>query len=168
EANGRHGTNVLWVGPSSELEVRSTSGAPTGVSLVLLDTTGVQAAPSAARAQQAQKAKKPRSAPRPWIRKRKVWGANEKWRTSGPVRNKWIRQVHVHHTVNSNSYERGDVAGIIKGIYRYHTKSLGWSDLGYNVLIDRFGRAWAGRAGGIGKRVRGAHTLGFNHASSGI
>ena len=54
----------------------------------------------------------------------------------------------MHHTVTANDYRRRDVAGLIRGMYRYHTASLGWSDLGYNFLVDRFGRSWVGRAGG--------------------
>ena len=114
-----------------------------------------------------KKAKR-RSAPRPRIRGRKAWGANEKWRDGDPVFNGTIKQVHVHHTASGNGYRRKDVPGIIRGFYRYHTKSLGWSDIGYNVLVDRFGRAWTGRAGSAVRRVRGAHTLGFNHASMGV
>ena len=57
---------------------------------------------------------------------------------------------------------------LIRGIYRYHTHNLGWSDLGYNFLVDRFGRIWQGRGGGVGRPVRGAHTLGFNETSTGV
>ena len=53
-------------------------------------------------------------------------------------------------------------------MYRYHTHDLGWFDIGYNFLVDRFGRAWVGRSGGVGRLVRGAHTLGFNKTSVGI
>ncbi len=51
---------------------------------------------------------------------------------------------------------------IIRGIYAYHTQSKGWSDVGYNFLVDRFGRIWEGRYGGVDRPVVGAHTLGYN------
>jgi uncharacterized protein with LGFP repeats len=60
------------------------------------------------------------------------------------------------------------VPALLRGIYRYHTHNLGWSDIGYNFLVDRFGRIWQGRAGGVGRPVRGAHTLGFNETSTGV
>ncbi|MCL8027719.1 FG-GAP-like repeat-containing protein [Nocardioides sp. BSK12Z-3] len=77
-------------------------------------------------------------------------------------------EVHagfVHHTVNANSYTRAQVPGIIRSIYAYHTQSLGWSDIGYNFLVDRFGRIWEGRYGGVDRPVVGAHTYGYNSYS---
>ena len=74
-------------------------------------------------------------------------------------------EVHagfVHHTVNANDYTRAQVPGILRSIYAYHTKSRGWSDIGYNFLVDRFGRIWEGRYGGVDRPVVGAHTLGYN------
>ncbi len=55
--------------------------------------------------------------------------------------------------------------GLLRSIYAYHVKSRGWSDIGYNYLIDRFGRIWEGRYGGVDRPVVGAHTLGFNDDS---
>jgi hypothetical protein len=99
---------------------------------------------------------------------RKAWGADPRLRNGRPSYVRRIRQVHVHHTVSSNDYSRADVPAMIRAMYRYHTRSLGWSDIGYNFLVDRFGRLWVGRAGGPKRPVRGAHTLGFNHASVGV
>jgi hypothetical protein len=76
-----------------------------------------------------------------------------------------ISAAFVHHTVNSNDYSRDEVPAILRGIYAYHTQSQGWSDVGYNFLVDRFGRIWEGRFGGIWHPVIGAHTLGYNENS---
>ena len=54
---------------------------------------------------------------------------------------------------------------LLRSIYAYHVKSRGWSDIGYNYLIDRFGRIWEGRYGGVDRPVVGAHTLGYNDDS---
>src|SRR5680860_471613 len=101
---------------------------------------------------------------RPKIYSRKQWGANEKMRDGSP---KYF-EVHagfVHHTVNSNSYTRAQVPSIMRGIYAYHTQSRGWSDIGYNYIVDKFGRIWEGRYGGVDRPVVGAHTLGYNEYS---
>ena len=71
----------------------------------------------------------------------------------------------IHHTVNANSYTPAQVPALLRGIYAYHTQSRGWRDIGYNYLVDRFGRIWEGRYGGVGSPVVGAHTLGYNEVS---
>jgi len=103
-------------------------------------------------------------APRPRIRSRKAWGANERLRSGSPSYGT-VKAGFVHHTVNANRYSRAQVPAIIRGIYAYHTQSNGWSDIGYNFLVDRFGRIWQGRAGDITRNVIGAHTYGYNHVS---
>ncbi|MGJ3507152.1 FG-GAP-like repeat-containing protein [Enemella sp. A6] len=103
----------------------------------------------------------------PVIYSRRDWGADESLRGSPPVYAK-VQGVVVHHTAGSNSYTREQVPGIIRGIYRYHTQTLGWSDIGYNVLVDKYGRAWEGRYGGLTRAVQGAHAYGTNHITFGI
>ena len=57
---------------------------------------------------------------------------------------------------------RSRCPSLLRGIYAYHTQSRGWRDIGYNYLVDRFGRIWEGRYGGVTRAVVGAHTLGYN------
>ena len=83
-------------------------------------------------------------------------------RDPGSLRYFEVHAGFVHHTVNANGYTRAQVPSIIRGIYAYHTQSRGWSDIGYNFLVDRFGRIWEGRYGGVARPVVGAHTLGYN------
>src|SRR5699024_1408108 len=105
------------------------------------------------------------TAPKPTIYSRAQWGANEKLRDKSSLRYGTISGGFVHHTVNANDYTAEQVPGIIRSIYAYHTRSRGWSDIGYNFLVDRFGRIWEGRFGGVDKAVVGAHTLGYNDYS---
>jgi hypothetical protein len=98
----------------------------------------------------------------PVINSRASWGADERLRDSGPYYNSTVKEGFVHHTAGTNTYTASEVPKIIRGIYAYHVKSNGWSDIGYNFLVDRFGRLWEGRYGGITKAVLGAHTGGFN------
>ena len=76
--------------------------------------------------------------------------------------------VFVHHTDTTNSYSCSSSAQIVRGIYAYHVLSLGWNDIGYNFLIDRCGRIFEGRYGGMTRPVVGAQTGGFNWETAGI
>lgn len=165
-------TELLWVGRSDGAQLRLDGEVGRRTRLVLVDpgsrpsdvastAQGVPALPRSV-------APDPTKAPQPRIRGRRAWGADESWRNGTPVYNRTIKQAHLHHTAGTNAYGRADVPAILRGDYWYHTQVLGWSDLGYNFVVDKFGRIWEGRAGGIGRAVRGAHTLGFNHASVGV
>ena len=57
---------------------------------------------------------------------------------------------------------------MIRADYAYHVRGRGWSDLGYNLLVDRFGRVWEGRHGGLGRATIGAHAQGFNTGTLGV
>ncbi len=168
EWHGRAGTQLVWIGPADGIRIKAEGRRPDGLTLVLMhprsrDTDALAAAGPLARTDAGTTV-----VARPPMSGRAVWGADESWRNGGPRYNATIEQVHVHHTANSNDYTEDDVPALLRGIYRYHTHSLGWSDIAYNFLVDRFGRAWMGRAGGAARPVRGAHTLGFNATSSGI
>ncbi|MFD4376864.1 peptidoglycan recognition protein [Streptomyces sp. NPDC058486] len=113
-------------------------------------------------------AKKPYIGPRPKIITRKGWGADEKIREKGFVYTKSIKAAFVHHSATGNNYKCSQAPSVLRGIYRYHVKSSGWRDFGYNFAVDKCGNIYEGRAGGVAKPVLGAHTLGFNTNSMGI
>jgi uncharacterized protein with LGFP repeats len=104
----------------------------------------------------------------PAIITRAQWGADEAMRCGPIVSDNGIRAAVVHHTAGSNDYSPQDSAEIIRAIYAYHTRTLGWCDIAYNALVDKYGQVFEGRAGGITKPVEGSHTGGFNKNTWGV
>jgi len=177
DGGGRvHGTQAVWTGAARDLQVEVRGARPAGLTLALLEPRRLpgdaeeSAKASVIRPHQATTGETARAttAPPPQILPRSAWGANPRWRNGSPRYNKVVYQVHIHHTAGSLMYTREDVPALLRGMYRYHTHSLGWFDIGYNFLVDKFGRAWEGRSGGMTRVVQGAHTRGFNHNSVGI
>ncbi|MEZ5141334.1 MAG: N-acetylmuramoyl-L-alanine amidase [Acidimicrobiales bacterium] len=74
----------------------------------------------------------------------------------------------VHHTVSSNAYGTADVPAILRSIQAYHLDVQGWDDIGYQFLVDRYGRLWEGRFGGIDRPTIGAQAKGFNVDAFGV
>ena len=163
----RHGTAPVWVGPSDGVQVSVASSGqarPRDVRVELVDPGS-------------SPADLPRATPRasahagegrPRIVTRAEWGADESIRKGSPAYTSTVKVGFVHHTASSNDYTPEQAAAMVRGIYAYHVKSNGWSDIGYNFLVDRYGRAYEGRAGGTERFVLGAHTGGFNVNSFGV
>jgi hypothetical protein len=74
----------------------------------------------------------------------------------------------LHHTVNANTYAAADVPAMLASIRAFHTGTNGWCDIAYNFVVDRFGRIWEARAGGVAQPIVGGHAQGFNTGSVGI
>jgi N-acetylmuramoyl-L-alanine amidase/FlgD Ig-like domain len=104
----------------------------------------------------------------PLILSRLAWGANERIRRGRARYANALRFSVVHHTAGSNTYSRAQSAAIVRGIQRYHVRSNGWDDIGYNFLVDKYGQVFEGRFGGIDRNVVGAHAAGFNTGSVGV
>jgi uncharacterized protein with LGFP repeats len=98
----------------------------------------------------------------PAIITRAQWGADESMKCGNTVYDDGVRAGIVHHTAGSNDYSPQDSAAIVRSIYAYHTRTLGWCDIAYNALVDKYGQVFEGRAGGMDKPVEGSHTGGFN------
>lgn len=111
---------------------------------------------------------RPYVGPRPRIITRKGWGADERLRERQFGYSKTVKAAFVHHSATGNNYRCSQAGSVLRSIYRYHVKSSGWRDFGYNFAVDKCGNIYEGRAGGVAKPVLGAHTLGFNTNSTGI
>ncbi|WP_222131028.1 N-acetylmuramoyl-L-alanine amidase [Streptomyces sp. CFMR 7] len=57
-------------------------------------------------------------------------------------------------------YSAGPSSQTVRQIQNYHMDSNGWSDIGYNFLVDTAGRIYEGR----GWNNEGAHTSGYNRS----
>ncbi len=169
QAPGLH-AELLWVGDADELQLEAVGASPQDIEVVVIDSMHLNDGPverhvgpvggSSADANGLS------------IVSRAQWGSNESW--TGSTRT--TDEVHmgvVHHTAHTsgwaaNNYSRAEAPGLVRSFQRYHTQSLGWSDIGYNALVDRFGTVYEGRKGGFTNGVIGAHASGWNAKSFGV
>ncbi len=79
-----------------------------------------------------------------------------------------VRLAFVHHTENPNGYSPAEVPAMLRAIYAFHRFVNGWNDIGYNFVVDLYGRIFEARAGGIQEPVVGAHAGGYNLVSTGV
>jgi N-acetylmuramoyl-L-alanine amidase len=172
KAGTRGGTDPIVAVGADGLQVwaEASNGTLSGIKAVLIDPgadpVGVNAANASFQTAVTAPAK-------PTIVSRAGWGANESLRNCAPTYSTGMAAAAVHHTASANGYAAGAVAGIIRGFYAFHTRAAaaggrGWCDVGYNFFVDRFGRTFEGRAGGITRTVVGAHTGGFNSRTIGV
>jgi hypothetical protein len=107
------------------------------------------------------------------------WGCDERLRYVGdrelqPRMFVAVEKLVVHHTVTPENFD--DALAEVRALYTYHTRILGWGDIGYHVLIDQFGRAYEGRHGRgdtagrevFSPDVVGAHASNHNFGTCGV
>ena len=177
-AANRRMSAPVWVGEAAHLQTRSTGIAaaakPSEVTVHVIDSSGLgrswgramldrlgaawRGTPHAAEAMVGQ----------PAIVTRAQWGADEGIRRNDPSYGERIVAGFVHHTAGANDYTRAEADNVVRGVYSYHVQSRGWSDIGYNFLVDRYGTVYEGRYGGITRPVVGAHASGFNTNTFGV
>ena len=168
--SGQH-TEPLWVGEASHLQLEVDGAATEELDVTLIDAMGNSGGP----VERSWDTNLGSSADADTLNviSRAQWGADE---SLGSDRVTIADEVHmgiVHHTAHrsgsaANNYSRSEAPGIMRAMHRYHTEALGWRDLGYNVVVDRFGNVYEGRKGGFERGVVGAHAAGFNTGSFGV
>jgi hypothetical protein len=105
---------------------------------------------------------------RPPIVPRSVWDPNDACPPRSAPSYGRVDLGIVHHTESLSSYSRAEAPAVVLGICRFHRNGNGWLDIGYNLLVDRFGTVYEGRAGGVAEPVIGAQAGGWNSVSTGI
>ncbi|MGC0419111.1 peptidoglycan recognition protein family protein [Embleya sp. AB8] len=170
----RGGTEPFWAGRSDGVQIRVgvlTGAAPRDLRAELIDpgeSIADRLPPGPARAPRAEARAADGRVVAPKIVARRDWGADESLRDEKFKYTNTVRAAFVHHTADGNDFTCEDSPKVLRSIYRYHVKSNGWADVGYNFLVDKCGTIFEGRAGGVDKPVLGAHTLGFNTDSMGV
>ena len=177
EESEQRATGVIYVEDSTAVEVQATSrpgGTAEGMRAVLIDspargsdpTTATTAAAVNGPATAARPLAANGSVPQPTMITRSRWGAIAQ--DGCEANSDTIRAVAVHHTAGSNDYSAGQSASIVRGIQYYHEVTLGWCDIGYNFLVDKYGQVFEGKGGGATFPVHGAHATTWNWETVGI
>lgn len=159
EGGSVRATQPMWVDRARFVDVRFSRGRPPDAAVHLIDP-GPDPRPAVSQAFAAPS--------RPGIISRAQWGADESIRRGTPQYASNLKLAIVHHTATTNAYPIQDSARIVRSIYAYHVQTNRWNDIGYNLLVDRYGQIFEGRAGGVDRAVIGAHAAGFNTGSTGI
>ncbi len=168
----RPSTDPVWVGEQDQVQFRVV-GSHEGATATLVDTTN--------RTKPFLRTIRDELTPRfpaadashpgqPSINPRSSWDPFDSCQAPDhdPPEYVQVTQLFIHHTTSSNFYAQSSVPSMIAGICSFHVNTNGWNDIGYNVLVDRFGGIWEGRYGGVERGVSGAHAQGFNTYSAGI
>jgi hypothetical protein len=164
----RVGTDPLVSSGATGIQVRvdtATGATPPDLKVSTIDPGTSPADDDLTRAAPAGSASA--AALQPAIITRAQWGADEKLRKALTF-NASVKAITIHHTAGTNSYTQAGAAAQVRGIYAYDTLTLGWADIAYNFLVDKWGRVYEGRAGSITRAVRGAHARGFNVDTMGV
>jgi N-acetylmuramoyl-L-alanine amidase len=165
----------VWTGGGRTLELRA-GRALGGVRLKLVDVSsgrGARAEALAAGPLAAEAALPlatpalPAGAGQPPIIARRAWAQGVSHPRVAPEYGA-VEMAFVHHTENPNGYTPGEVPAMLRAIYAFHRYGNGWNDIGYNFVLDLFGRIFEARAGGIDEPVVGAQAGGYNLVSTGV
>jgi len=105
---------------------------------------------------------------RPYVIPRSVW--LDPYYTQPPYTSTIINPTHcvIHYGASPDTYNDG--AAIVRSYWNYHVNTNGWSDIGYNYLIDKFGNLYQGRqnTSPTTQDVQGAHAGASNAYSIGF
>ncbi len=168
-----HGSEPVWTGGTSDVQVRAARGGADVASE--LNVVAITTVPQAAATDATYRPGRPptgtadpQKAPMPKIVTRAQWGADERQMTWPPQSMQTTKAAIVHHTVDGERVPCDKSAEAVRGIYRYQAVDLHWGDIGYHAVVDHCGTIFEGRTNGLQRNVVGGHTAGFNQDTFGI
>src|SRR5690606_21603494 len=83
--------------------------------------------------------------PKPPVIPRIAWCNDPACNYSDGLRYEPVTHLILHHTVTTSS---DDSAATVRAIWKFHTFTRGWGDIGYNYLVDINGVIFEGHLGG--------------------
>ncbi|MBJ2173131.1 N-acetylmuramoyl-L-alanine amidase [Aureibaculum sp. A20] len=98
----------------------------------------------------------------PTVITRSTWCPNNDCPPNSNPSSTDVKFLIVHHTAGANT--SSDWAAVVRSIWNYHVNTNGWSDVGYNFLLDKEGNVYEGRE----DDTTGAHFSGHNSGTSGM
>ena len=155
-------SDPIWTGPARAFELRSARPLR-GAKAVLVDAGGAASAAAIRYVDSGLTA----GGGQPDIIARSSW-ATAACRPRVPSVFGAIDLAFVHHTVSTNAYQPSQSVRMVRSICLFHKYGNGWNDIGYNFVVDRYGRVFEGRAGGIDEAIVGAQAGGYNDYSTGV
>lgn len=174
-ATDRRVGEPIWTGGTRSVQIRAAGGVR-DAKLHLVNVNGESEADRDGRAMApiASAARLPMALPelaagagQPQIIARRAWAGGNAPPKVAPEYGA-VEMAFVHHTENPNGYTAAAVPAMLRAIYLFHRYVNGWNDIGYNFVIDLYGRVFEARAGGIDEPVVGAQAGGYNYLSTGI
>jgi len=175
---GLIGTDPVSIGSVDEVQLAFTAsakGGPDGLSLALIGSAekpvsgsavGSSAFAGATTQTVAYSSAVAAAVAAPVVITRAQWGAPAQVCT--PDAAPALVGAVVHHTADPNTYTTvAQAEQQIRNDAAYHI-GLGWCDIGYNFIVDKWGNIYEGRAKSMTQAVVGAHAGGFNTGTVGV
>ncbi len=106
--------------------------------------------------------------PQPGICTRACWAATAPSNSISQMAS--LNRAIIHHTAGNEFNTTGLEASKanVRAIQNYHKNTLGWSDIAYHFLVDKYGNIFEGRSGSMTSKPLGSHdgtnsnSFGFN------
>lgn len=153
-----HDGEPAWTGGARIYQLRTRGRPPAALRLHFVAVTGRPERPPATAA----------AGLAPRIVPRSAWDPGNRCRPRvTPIYGR-VDFAMVHHTVSLNAYGPSATPAIVLGICRFHRNANKWNDMGYNLLVDRYGVVYEGREGGVREPLVGAQAQGWNTVSTGV